>query len=575
MVSSWGLCAPAGLLAQDVESFWSDITTRLSEKDILRTSGALNLRGGFNAFVSSGPTAAARRTAPLTYGATAAVNFDLLGIQAPFTLAYANRNTLYNLPSYTFAGISPTYKWITLHAGDRSMAFSPYSLSGVNFRGGGFQLTPGRWTVAAMRGRLRTESIAFAGADQSGLLLDLKRTGQGVQVGYGGDVTSVEASVFHSRDRVASRAPAEDTVTQLNFPEANLVVTLGARHQFSEVLSAEVEYARSALTRDTEAAALDEPTAAQSLLGLHRANVTTAGAGAFEGTVNFAPSFAKFGVTYERVDPEYETHGSLFIQNDFENITASVAVPLLNSRLNLAARGGLQRNDLRDVGAAQLRRFIGSLQAQIRWGERVQSSFGFSNFNTTNRFRVVDLTRPTVDSVVLAQTQLSLNASTSWMLDAEGTRSLVLTASAQQGRLIRDGSVDPKQGTDFQLASLQYARRMPDAQWGFTAGALFNRTRTPQSEILTAGPTVSAKAAFLDEKLTASLTAGFNARFVEVTGVESEGAATLLTNALSVGYTLTEKQTLQLAAALVKAGDTAALPGYTDTQVDLNYSLRF
>ena len=276
--------------AQDVESFWSGITTRLDEKDILRTTGSLQLRAGLSAFAST--SGAQRRSAPFTYGATAALNFDLLGIQAPFTLAYANRNTTYNLPSYTFAGLSPSYKWITLHAGDRSMRFSPYSLNGVNFRGAGFELTPGRWTVAAMRGRLRTESIEFAGADQSGLLRALRRTGQGVQVGYGGEATRVAVSLFHSRDRVVDRAADTATVERLNFPESNLVLTLGGRHAFSRQLSLEVEYARSALTRDTEAAALADASSGKTLFGLHDANVTTSGAGAVKGAVQFAPGFA-------------------------------------------------------------------------------------------------------------------------------------------------------------------------------------------------------------------------------------------------------------------------------------------
>lgn len=38
------------------------------------------------------------------------LNFDILGVNAPVTLFYSDRNLLYRLPSYRFAGVSPSYK---------------------------------------------------------------------------------------------------------------------------------------------------------------------------------------------------------------------------------------------------------------------------------------------------------------------------------------------------------------------------------------------------------------------------------------------------------------------------------
>ena len=568
-----GLAWSAGAAAQDVESFLAGVTERIGSGDVLRVAGSLQLRGGLNAFASA--AGAQRRNAPLTYGATAGLHFDLLGIQAPFTLAYANRNTTYGLPSYTFAGLSPSYRWITLHGGDRSLTFSPYSLSGVTFRGGGFELSPGRWRVAGMRGRLRTERLEDAGADQSGLLLALRRTGQGLQLGYGTDATGVSASVFHSRDRVTATAPLTDTLRRVNAPEANLVVTLAARHAFSPALSAELEYARSALTRDTEAAPLPEASPAQTMLGLHDANVTTSGAGAFKGAIRFAPALATFGLTYERIDPEYRTHGTLYLQDDTENVTASVAVPLLARRLQVSVDGGVQRNDLRGRRASRLRRLIGSAQVQYRWTERVQTSVAVSNLNTVSRLRVLDLSRPTIDSVVLAQTQASLTASTAAMLDAAGERRVVAVVTLQRGRLIRDDEVDPARATSFQLASVTYAEQARGARLGYTLGLVANRSATAVAEVLTVGPQAGLRARLLGEALTADASANLNLRRVAAPTAPDPTTAALLHASLTAAYALTERQSLRLLGRLVRAGDTDALPGYTDTQINLEYGLRF
>lgn len=75
------------------------------------------------------------------------LNLSFLGIQAPFSLAFSDANRQFNLPSYTFVGISPSYKWARLHLGDRSLNFSKHTLNAINFRGAGFELRPGKLYV--------------------------------------------------------------------------------------------------------------------------------------------------------------------------------------------------------------------------------------------------------------------------------------------------------------------------------------------------------------------------------------------------------------------------------------------
>ncbi|MBK8343288.1 MAG: hypothetical protein IPL12_08230 [Bacteroidetes bacterium] len=60
-------------------------------------------------------------------------------------------------------GASPQYKWITVHAGYRNITFSPYTLAGHSFLGGGVELNPGKFRFGAIYGRfikaVRADSV--------------------------------------------------------------------------------------------------------------------------------------------------------------------------------------------------------------------------------------------------------------------------------------------------------------------------------------------------------------------------------------------------------------------------------
>lgn len=107
---------------QDVESIGSNL--RNFKKTNIGVGGGLNLNSTFYSSNSINP-----RRDPFAWSVMANVNLSLGGINAPFSFIFSDGNQRFSLPSYAFTGISPTYKWATLHAGDRSMYFDRYTLS--------------------------------------------------------------------------------------------------------------------------------------------------------------------------------------------------------------------------------------------------------------------------------------------------------------------------------------------------------------------------------------------------------------------------------------------------------------
>ena len=572
-------CATA-VRAQDVESFWSDITTRVTERDFLRTSGSLRLSTALSAF--SSPDGARRRSAPFTWGAAAGVNFDLLGIQAPFSLAVSSRDTRYNLPSYAFAGLSPSYKWVTLHGGDRAMTLGKYTMSGLAFTGAGAELTPGRWTVAGFAGRLRTERILDVGADQSGIALDRRRMARALKVGYAAGGHHLAATVFTSADEVRDVLPRDSLAAAPAYrPEANAILSVEAGARLTPLLTVEGTLARSVLTRDrTAPLTAGEPGGAWlSNFGLAELNSTSAAATAVDAVLRFAPAFGTLSVGYERVGPEYRSHGLLFTQADLENVTAGLTAPLFAERLTLAANVGIQRNGLDGAGLTDRRRFIGDVQLDVRFTERASATASVSNFRTTSRYRALVLATPGVDSIVLAQTQFSLELGGQLLLDDAGESTVSARGSLQRANLLTDGTELADEATAFTLISLAYAYQPERAQGAASAGISVNRNATATQRTQSIGPTLSYRRGLFGTKGALTLAGSFLRNDVQVFATtqapRTDVVSTSLQLNLGASYKLPARQSLRLALNYLQTGAASGRAPFSDLRADLNYGISF
>ncbi len=245
----------APLAAQDVEDLLSATQTRLEEKPV-RVTGGLHLNSTLASY--SGPQPRYDKYG-LQIGAN--VNFDILGVQAPFSIYFSDKNLLYRLPSYQFVGISPSYRWARVHLGDRNLNFSPYTFSDQTFRGVGVELTPGRWRFAGMAGRLRYQSLFDVGA-RSGLEETYRRNGYAAEAGYQGDKFSLKAIVFAAKDDLPD-VPLSAAIGVA--PASNVVTSFGGSYQLPLDLRLEAEYTRSWLTVDLEAPTIPDSLALRSV----------------------------------------------------------------------------------------------------------------------------------------------------------------------------------------------------------------------------------------------------------------------------------------------------------------------
>ncbi|RZK00688.1 MAG: hypothetical protein EOO43_25095, partial [Flavobacterium sp.] len=156
---------------------------------------------GFGTYNVNGIPARQRN---LSYIFNGAPTLSIYGVSFPFTVVVSDQQKSYTQPFNQY-GISPTYKWATLHAGWRSLEFSPFTLAGHNFLGGGVELNPGKLRLGFIYGRFNKaieEDVnqPLALAQQPAY----KRIGYSAKLGLGTDRNHFDLIFLNAKDEVNS-----------------------------------------------------------------------------------------------------------------------------------------------------------------------------------------------------------------------------------------------------------------------------------------------------------------------------------------------------------------------------------
>lgn len=487
---------------QGVESIGSTIHNFRNPS--LGLNGGINLSTNFYSANNIDP-----RRDNLQWLANIHLNLSFGAISAPFSFTFSDGNQQFNLPSYTFTGISPTYKWATLHAGDRSMYFSKYTLSGINFRGGGVELEPGKFRFKAMYGRL-TKAVAEDLNARQSLDPAYQRNGYSMLAGYQGNDFEVNAIIFGAKDDENSIAnPINFDVT----PSENVVASLKARKAFGNKLIVDAEFARSGFNSDlrTEEAPDFFGGAGESFLGLFTPKESSVFGNAFNTGITFNQSKYTLRLGYEKIDRGFKTLGSLFFNSDLVHYTASVATRLLKNKISLALRGGLEETNRQDLTKPTNSRLVASVNATYNPGKKFLFSASFSNFDNSTKIRARENPNAFVDSLFLAQLTQTYTFSTTYKIK-EKYNPMTLTAvlSHQSANSVQDEVVQEDSKSKFNNASLILNQRITESDFTWTTSLNFNRSDFANLSTTTISPSVILNKGLFQKKLNTSLRLTYN-----------------------------------------------------------------
>ncbi len=526
-----------GLQGQNLESIGSEKPISLS--------GGVSLNQIFY-----GSNGIANRRDPYSYFLTGNLNTSIYGWSVPLSFALSNQNASFQQPFNQFS-LNPSYKWITVHVGTSSMTFSPYTLSGHLFRGAGVDLTPGKFTISAMYGRLQK---AVEPDSLNNIFGAFKRYGFGLKAGYASDGDHVEVIIFRGYDQANSISYVPELQDIL--PQENLVLSVGGGKQILERWSLEAEFASSALTRDirNERAEFGAENIYQHVGGLYTPRTSSSFYNALKSGINYTADFYTLGVGYERIDPGYKTLGAYFFNNDLENITVNATLATLQGKLNFGANVGSQRNNLADDKISTMRRLVSSFNVGLAPSEKINISASYSNFQsfTNIRSQFVDINQLTpYDNLdTLNFTQLSQNASlnVNYVLTSSKTKRQFINGNfSVQDAADKQGEIAQGSGSQFYLANLAHTINFVPTNFTLSTSFNYNQNKSTMGSTVTMGPTVAISKSLLEKKLRTTLSASWNetrssgAKLNEVVNIRATG-----------GYSIKKKHNINLSVIGVK-----------------------
>ncbi len=511
------------------------------------------------------------RTDPFMARINAALLVDFLGLKGPFSVAFSDGNSNYNLPAYAFYGFSPTYKWIKLHLGDRSMNFSPYSLSGHNFKGVGLELNPGKFYVGLMAGRLLRARIAEAGAIQN---LDpvYKRTGKGLKLGFKNESDELNAILFHAADQTESTFISDSARIR---PQENLVLEVQGKKSLGQLFDFSFDLAHSAITRDKSAPLIQNPKAGfnGNILGLFKPHSSTAYGQAWNFELGFRPTFANFTLSIEHIGAGYQSLGRLAFLNDTENIQLGASTNLLKKKITLSTAIGIQKNGLAATNETNGARFIGSANVTFAISQRFNTSIALSNMNYTIRQRVTTAPFVVLDSIVIVQSNISTQIAASYLLGSKMQSVLSFSLSYQNANAINNDQIDVQNENSFYAGMLSYTWNLEEKNWTVTTTCMANLTSVGIGNTNIISPSISAQKKLLNDKL--NLDFGISYSRVQTPNNQTSG---VWENRLGGQWKITKKQGIQCQLAYVSntfSSELISATPFTDFNAQLGYMLTF
>ncbi|MEO8474840.1 MAG: hypothetical protein ABI477_21745, partial [Chryseolinea sp.] len=298
------------LLTGSVQS--QDLATIGKEKP-LTLNGGLSVR---TIFYSAHGIEARRK--PFSYVIAGAPVLSVYGWSVPMSFVFSEQERSFRQPFNQF-GMSPTYKWVTVHAGYRNITYSPYTLAGHTILGGGVELTPGIFRFGFMYGRLNR---ATAVDSTSGSLepFSYTRRGYALKLGVGKGRTFLDVSLLKAKDD--STSAHTDAITRGKvMPAENAVIGITARVTFLKKFYWEGDGGLSLYTRNIGTSLGLEnanllPSILNNTLGsLLTINGSTEFYSAYQTSLGYRGKILSLRLQYRRVDPGYQSMGAYFFNN--------------------------------------------------------------------------------------------------------------------------------------------------------------------------------------------------------------------------------------------------------------------
>jgi len=496
------------VLSQDVE--------QVIKSRPFRLTGGLNTSATFYASNSE------NKRDPFIWIINGNMNLNFYGVvDAPFSFMISKENKTFNQPSYKQFGISPKYKALTVHLGYRAMNFSQFTMSGIQFLGGGIEYAPKNkpFAIKGFYGRFAqaVQYQSIASYDPNAIVLQpaFERWGYGSMVTIGKKGQFVDFIFFKAIDDKNS-INVPDTIDNLK-PVENFVLGINTRNKITKDLNFRFEFALSALSTDIRQPEINQETYSYSnnLGFLFSPRTSSQFNKVFNTGLDYKFRFANVGVSYKRIDPEFKSLGTSFINNDIEEITANLATSFFKNKMSFSGNFGTQKNNLDNAQLTTNKRFITSANLTYLATQKLNFVASLSNFNTNSTPTQVYL----VDSIKYSQATSNFGLTTNYNFgDTTLQQGITFLTSYQMGNTLnKSGTAVTDISNTFFNTNLMYRLGFIPQKMSVFVSVNYSSFKSEGITTNSVGPTIGLTQQFLQGKLKI----GLNSTYLSTTGTNT------------------------------------------------------
>ncbi len=548
-------CSGNNLMAQDIEKSIRDKPVTIS--------GSVDLRGiGY-----SMNGIAARRT-PFSYfiNGNALVNFYGLAIPLSATISEQDRSV--SQPFNQF-GMSPTYKWITVHVGYRNIVFSPYTLAGYTMLGVGAELNPGKFRFGFMYGRLNraTALDTNRGTVQP---YSFSRKGYALKLGYGTEKNFAEFSFLNARDDSSTvRKEIPDTLRTIT-PAANAVFGFRAIYTVYKKFFIEMDAGLSVYTYNIGsviAVTDDIKTMNSYTSSIIPVNVSSQFNAAYSASIGYRAKNYSVKATFKHIDPEFQSMGAYFFNNDVESYCLSPAFNALKNRLRFSGSIGFQHDNLRKQKAAITSRIIGMANLSCDITSQLGLDANYVNFSANATPQIVSVN----NKYLLAQTTHNLSFSPRYILAKEECTHVAVISYNYSTLVDLNKETSTYNNIKTNVLYLNYNLTFNKSALTATAGLNKTKNTLYTGDVNNYGLLLGVNKNLVNNKLHLATNNSF-------TRSDQYGGATILNFGISAGYDVNKHHRFSLRWNMISnIPDKKYLtsPAFTEQTCEVGYTLIF
>jgi hypothetical protein len=449
------------------------------------------------------------RADPFSAIFSANITTTFYGIELPLSFTISNKQENYSQPFNQF-GMSPRWKWITLHLGYRNVTFSNFTLAGHTFFGAGIELNPGKFRFGAIYGRfdrVTTENPLY----KNDSLPRFTSKGFAIKLGVGTENNFFDLIFLRIHDDSSTLVKQDTSASRL--PEQNIVSGFNSRFTFFKKLLWETEAAISLYTTNLwapTAKEIEDNSTFKAINNFFVINQSSEYYYAIRSSLMFRANNWSLKLEYKRIDPNYRSMGAYFFNNDLQNITISPVFGLFKRKLYMSGSLGFQNDNLRDTKKATSYRTIGNANISYNPSSKVGITIFYSNYSinqSPGRLPLNDTTR-----VIQVTHNFSI---TPRLFFFNSTRSHMVMLIYNLAKFV-DNNRFTAGFSRFtaQTGMLIYTLALLQSCWSFNTGLNCILTNTSLSSYTGIGGTAGVSKTLLKDKLslgwTNSLTRNYN-----------------------------------------------------------------